>query len=489
MTTTVNLRKMLHRKAWEFCTPSTGNTSAGSWVDSDKSDIIPLHDSTYFVNGASGIFCYNADQDAWQQIPNSGIAGAFGAGSCGEFLALGMLGGSATSTVTAGTTTTLTTTRTLVRGIDGCKIRVVSGTGIGYNGVVTSTTLGTNSVITVTPANGVAFDATTVFEVYSGSLWFFNAGSSAVGFSVYDRATNAWTAKSVTNLPTAWGTSGQLVGTPGINATFDSGTGIAGSTSTTLNTSKTYLLNSIANSQIRITAGTGNGQVRTISSNTAGANSIITVSSSWTVTPDTTSVFAIEGNSDYLYLMGNNAVATYRYSISANTWTLLAPTSARAGGLGAGGTADWIDGVTTWSASTVGISLFQNGSITKQNGRFILSFRGGATSNLDVYDISLNTWVAVATSYGNALETFSTGSCSVDMAGSIYIQKEGTGRIFRFDVNRWVLEPYATNSYMQSTTVEGDKMFVQRYTDGGTAINILYTQHHSRNELLRMLDI
>jgi hypothetical protein len=223
MTTTVNLRKLLHRKAWEFCTPAPSNTAAGSFLDCDKSDLIPGHNTTYFVNGVSGIYNYNADQDAWLQLPNSGAAGAFAAGACGEFLPLGMLGGAATSPVTAGTASTLTSTRTLTRDLGGCVLRVLSGTGIGYTGTVLENTLGANAIITVTPANGVAFDATTVFEVYSGALWFFNAGTTAVGFSVYDRATNAWTAKSVTGLPTSFGTDGQLIGTPGIAGAFDSG--------------------------------------------------------------------------------------------------------------------------------------------------------------------------------------------------------------------------------------------------------------------------
>lgn len=486
MTTNFNLRKLLHRKAWEFATPSVGSTAAGSWVNSDKTDLIPSHDCTFFVNGASGIYNYNADQDAWMQLPNSGIAGTFAAGACGEFLPIGMLGGASTSTATAGTTTTVTTNRTIIRSIDGCTIRVTSGTGVGYEGTVSSATLGANSILTVTPANEVAFDATTVFVVYSGSLWFFNSGTTAVGFSVYDRATNAWTAKSVTGLPTAWGTGGQLIGTPSVASQFVTGTATAGA-ATTLTTNKTLLLNQFANYQVRINDGTGKGQVRVIASHTAGANSVLTVSTAWTVNPDATSTYVIEGDNNSLYLFGNNAVTAYKYSISANTWATLAPTAARAGAMAAGGTADWIDGVETWNAASSSVNHYLT-TIQRQNGRFIYSFRGGASSALDIYDIALNTWISGVV-YGNQLETFTTGSCSVDVAGAILIQKEGTGRIFRFDVARNVLEPYTTNVYMQSTTTEGDKMFVQTFKDGATKIRFLYTQMHSRAELLRMMDI
>ena len=85
-------------------------------------------------------------------------------------------------------------------------------------------------------------------------------------------------------------------------------------------------MNQWCNYQVRITAGTGIGQVRTITTNTATTLTVPT----WTVTPDVTSVYAIEANDDFIYLFGNNAVTAYRYSISAGTWTTLAPTTARA---------------------------------------------------------------------------------------------------------------------------------------------------------------
>lgn len=139
-------------------------------------------------------------------------------------------------------------------------------------------------------------------------------------------------------------------------------------------------MNSWTNYQIRITSGTGKGQTRTIASNTS---TVITVSSAWTTVPDATSVYAIEGNDDYLYLLGNNAVTMYRYSISGNTWTVLTPGVARAGAPIAGMSANWI-------ASTGTGSEWDNES-NVQNGKYLYSFRGG-TSVLDRYDIAANSW-------------------------------------------------------------------------------------------------
>lgn len=444
---------------------------------------MPQRDCNYLVAGVSAIYNYNADEDAWALLPASGATGTFAAGACGEFRALGAMGGVQDQTATAGTTTTLTTNKTITRNLVGSKIRVISGAGVGYEGTVASNTIGANSVITVTPANGVAFGATTVFRVWSGSLWFFNAGTVAVGFSVYDRATNAWTTKSVTNLPTAWGTTGQLVSTESLAGTFETGTSTGSNTTTTLNnTGKSWLVNAYTNYQVRITGGTGIGQIRTIASNTATA---LTVSVAWTVTPDATSVYAVEGNDDFLYLLGNASTALYKFVVSTNTWSTISPGSARGGAAGAGVTADWIDSVqdTDWAGATG--NLLTTG-VYKQNGRYIYSFRGGAANSLDVYDIAANTWIS-AMAYGNMTETFTTGSCSTDFGGNIYIAKEATGRLFRFDVAKNTLDGLTTNLHPQSTATDGGKLLVIPYVDGSTKLPYLYVLQHTRVEMLRMM--
>ena len=492
MTTTSKLRKMLHRKTPEFCAFNpAGNTASGSFVVSDKSNIIPAHDIAYYVGAASAIWNYNADNDSWIQIPNSGITGTFAAGSCGEFRALSAPSGTFDKTATGGSTTTINTNLTITRDCTGYEIYVVGGAGAGYVGTVTSTIMGANAILTVSPASAVAFDTTTVFRAYGGSLWFFNAGTTAVGFSVYDRITNAWTSRSVTGLPTAWGTDAQLVSTGGRMSNGGAGfvTGTASSaTSTTLvdSTKTTWLTNMWTNYQVRITGGLGRGQIRTISSNTTGGS--LTVSTAWTVTPDATSTYRIEGLDDVFYLFGNNAVTLYRFTVSTNTWTTITPTVARGGSYGAGGTADWIDGVkdTRWTDASYG--AYYTTSLIRQNGRYIYSFRGAGTSILDVYDIAANTWISNVP-YGQQMETFTTGSCSVDLDGNIYIQKDATGRVYRLDVAKNVLEPYVLNPNPQGTATAGDKMFITTYNDGGDNINFLYTLSGTRTELARWVMI
>jgi hypothetical protein len=478
MTTTVALKKLLHPKRWETRTPAPANAVAGSFVTGDKYDLLN-GSKAFFVQAAAVVYMYEGDEDSWLQIPASGIAGTFGAGACGEFRALGALGGTFNQTATAGGAASITTNKTIVRSLAGCRLRAIAGTGVGFDGTVVSNTLGANSVITT---SGGTFDATTVFQVFSGSLWFFCPGAGAVGFRVYDRATNAWTAKSVTGLPTTFGTDGQLVSTIGSAKAFASGTATAGGASTLTNSGKAWGTNMWANYQIRITAGTGAGQIRTIASNTG---TVITTSAAWAVNPSTDSVYSIEGNADFMYLLGNNAVTMYRYQVSTDTWSTLSPTAARAGAAALGFSANWIDNVSGWDNETL-VNNLQAGTLYRQNGRYIYSFRGGATSTLDVYDIAANTWIS-GLAYGNQQETFNAGSSYVDNDGQIYIHKEATNRYFAFDVGTNILRSLSTNFTVQSTTVVGNKLFMLPYNDGGTEILFLYTLMHTGTILNRIL--
>lgn len=80
MTTTVNLRKLLHRKAWESCTPAPAAAVAGAFVVSDKHDQ-NNGSRAFYVAGVSSIWMYEGLEDSWVQLPNSGATGTFGAGA------------------------------------------------------------------------------------------------------------------------------------------------------------------------------------------------------------------------------------------------------------------------------------------------------------------------------------------------------------------------------------------------------------------------
>lgn len=469
MATVNNLRKVLDRKEWEMMTPSPVTNGAGMFTITDPTG---EDKALMYVTSASTIMRYDHHQDAFQTLPASGIAGTFAAGACGTFHHHGPSG-----TATAGSTTTIATNLTINRSLKGYRVRITAGPNAGELRTIASNTLGANSVITVTVAYATPITTASAYLLLTGRYWFFNAGTSAVGFSYYDRALNTWTPRSVTNLPTSWGTDGRLVSTC-VNAesSFATGTSTGTNTSTTLNnTGKAWTVNQFANFQVRITAGLGAGQVRQIVSNTATA---ITVSAAWTITPDATSQYAIEGSDDVLYLLGNNAVTMYKFVISTNTWSTITPAVARGGAFAASGGANWVFEVTdpAWNAENKII-----------NGRRIYSFRGGSSALLDYYDIAENKWYALT--YTPQVDTFNTGSCYDYDENYIVIQKENTGRLFRYDIAENRLIPFSTLVYPDGAAVIGDKIWTKSYTDGATTLKWVYKLRSSGNELFRCLMI
>jgi hypothetical protein len=226
----------------------------------------------------------------------------------------------------------------------GRTIRFLTGTAanIGLERTITGVIInpGGTSTIQWSSALPAVVASTDTFAIDTGRFFVVNAGTFALGsIKEFDPLTLTWGSNlSITGLPATWGTDGRLISTPS-HVTYASGTATAGGASTLTNSAKTWTANQWTSYQVRITGGTGSGQIRTIASNTGTA---LTTSTAWTTTPDATSTYVIEGNDDFLYLMGNNAVTLYRYSISGNTWTTLAPGVARAGAPVAGTVAAWV---------------------------------------------------------------------------------------------------------------------------------------------------
>jgi len=462
-----NLRKVLDRKEWEMMTPCPTANSTGMFTVTDPSG---EDKAVLYVCSASVIYRYDHFQDSWQLLPASGLAGVFGAGSCGTFHHHGSSG-----TATAGSTTTLTTNLTINRSLKGYKIRITGGSAAGDERVILSNTYGANSVITVETPFSTAITVSSTYLLLTGRYYFFNAGTSAVGFGYYDRALNTWTTRSVTGLPTAWGTDARLCQTfSPTDKPIVSGTTTSATSTTLVNSTKNWTTNQWTNYQVRIISGTGVGQVRTITGNTATSLSV----SAWTTIPDATSNYVIEGNDDYLYLLGNNAITMYRYSISANTWTTLSPTTARGGAFATGGGANWVSSCqdTAWTNENAII-----------NGRRIYSFRGGGGTALDYYDIPSNAWVALT--YTPQADTFTTGTAYDYDDCYIYIQKENTGRIFRYIIPENRLIPWSALIYPNSTATVGDKMWTKSIADGSNEIKWVYTLGHTNNILFRCMMI
>lgn len=478
MPTTNGNRKILDLKRWVFCAPCPVASAAGSFIVSSRH----FRQQQLLIRSNTEALIYNPSEDGWVNIASPALAGTFGAGASGTAGAwsTGSTIGASSLTATGGSTTAINTNQTLARDLRGYRVQILAGPNAGAVLDIVSNTTGSNSIITVA-AQASAFSASTVYRLLTPRWYILGAGTLAAGsFRVYDYATNTWTTLSNTNLPATVGTDGKLIATPsvvdGAFKQFATGTATAGGASTIDNSAKSWATNQWANFQIRITAGTGAGQIRTISSNTGTQ---ITVSAAWTTQPDATSQYSIEGNDDFLYYMGSNAVTLYRYSISGNSWSTLTPGVARAAAPGAGMSGHWIHSVpaTDWTSENAII-----------NGRRIYSFRGAAGAVLDYYDIAANTWVNGVV-YAPNTETFAAGTKYALHDGVLYIQKEATGRWFAFDIARSEMFPWSTMLYPQGAAIVGDTAFDVVYKDGATDIFYVYMLLNTSNILLRQMVI
>jgi len=478
MATTNGNRKLLDLKRWEFCTPSPVATGAGMFVASSRH----FKQQQLFVSSATVHHLYNPQEDGFVQIPSGALAGTFAVGACGVATAVGPTG-----TATAGTTSTITTGLTLARDLRGYSIHITGGPNAGATLAITSNTIGAASVITV-PVQASAFTSSTTFRLLTPRWYVLNAitaagTTTANVFKFYDLALNTWTAAETGATdgiaPAAViGTDSKLISTPSWVGSgykqFATGTATAGGASTLTNAAKTWTVNQWTNSQVRIVSGTGAGQIRTIASNTA---TVLTTSAAWTTAPDATSVYSVEGNDDFIYYMGSAAVTLYRYSISAGTWTTLTPGAARAGAPAVGMSAHWVFESTDAAWTNESAIL---------NGRYIYSFRGGAGAILDRYDIAGNTWVS-GLAYAPATEVFGAGTKYNYDGEYIYIQKDATGRWFRYNVVTGEQDGWTTMTYTQGAAVAGDTCFDARYTDGATTIIYVYMILNTSNIMLRCM--
>jgi hypothetical protein len=478
MATTNGNRKILDLKRWEFCTPSPNATAAATFIVSSRH----YRQQQLHVVSNTVANLYNPQEDGWIAVPSPALAGTFGAGACGVAgsFSTGTTVAASSLTATAGTTTTITTNQTLARDLRGYSVYFVGGTNAGKTKTIASNTIGTNAVITFDSAEAVAFDATSQYRLKTPVFYVLGAGTLAAGsFRKYDFATNTWTTLAITGLAATIGTDGRMISTPawidnGFKS-FATGTATAGGASTLTNSAKAWATNQWTNYQIRISGGTGAGQIRTVASNTG---TVITVSAAWTTQPDATSTYSIEGNDDFIYFIGNNAVTLYRYSISGNAWSTLTPGVARGGAPGAGMGGTWIHSVSAADWNNENLIL---------NGRYIYSFRGAAGALLDRYDIAGNTWAAIT--YSPATETFTTGTKYAYCKDRLYLTKESTGRWFAFDFAENAMQPFTTSTYTQGAAVLGDTAFDVTYKDGATEIDYVYFLLNTSTVLLRQMVI
>lgn len=473
MTVTNNNVAGVHKKEWQFMTPMPVASAAGSFVVTDG---VERDNLVLYVQSATVHYLASHDEDAAPvQIPSLALAGVFGAGACGERQRW-----SNTLTANGGSSSTVTTTSVINSLAIGKTIRFYTGALAGKDVVCTGVIVNPGGTSTLQFATqGASAANTDTFAVSTGRFFILNAYATVAAgvFKSYDPLTGVVTTLTTTNLPAAWGTDGRIVSTPS-DEIFASGTATGGTTTLLTNSAKTWTVNQWTNYQVKATSGAGVVNYRTVASNTATG---IVPTVAFTFTPDGTTTYEITGNDDFLYILGNNVVTMYKYSVSANTITAMAPTTARAAALVTGGSANWV-------AKTGDANWADESNI--KDGRYIYSMRGGASAVLDRFDIAGGTagagaWAAIT--YTNQAETFTTGSSYALSGNYLYIRKDATHRFFKYSIRGNRLEGLTQNLYQDGTAVVGDKLWLWNFRENNTnKIKYLYSLRNTGSEVFRM---
>lgn len=477
-----NNDRILHRKEWQTMTPADTITAGGAFIASSNSGDARF---ALYVLSATVHYLYDNQEDAWLPIASGAFSPAITSGACGTYSDW-----SPTYTATGGTTTTITValnTHNLNQYVVGKYVEFLSGTAanLGLRREITniSTTGVAGSTITLTIAAAAAVVVNTdTFRINSGSFFVFTSGVLATSFKRFDIGTMSWgSALSIAGLAATFGTDGRMVTTGMYGVSYDSGTASAGAATTLTDSSKSWGTDQWINYQVRITGGTGIGQIRPITDSTG----TVLTTAAWTTNPDATSTYVIEGDENAIYLLGNNAVTLYKYSISANTWSTVSPTAARGGAAVAGMSADFVGvtGDTRWADIT-----------SIQDGRYIYSFRG-TTSVLD--RLSLNggtagayTWETIT--YQPSLQTWGTGTGSDWSSGTpyIYLAKDGSAtvpqRIYKYDVVGNTMTPVGSDWFLGGVALLGNKIWIQFLSSAGT-IRWLYVLQSTSTNLRRIM--
>ena len=166
---------------------------------------------------------------------------------------------------------------------------------------------------------------------------------------------------------------------------FDSGIGSgAGSTTTLVDSTKSWVVNRWKNYAVKITAGTGRGQIIQILSNTA---TTLTFYKPISVVTDATSVYTIIGDSDKLYLvLGSNAgMLILNLKDDLSTYGRLADSGLASNGSAQVGSnkqmaiASLANATTTATITTVNAHMFKVGASVIIKGATDANFNGTFT--------------------------------------------------------------------------------------------------------------
>jgi len=520
-----NFKRVLDRQMWVMTSPSPNAHAAGSSICADLRSDISRNPFVYQLVSNTVLNRYNIVTKSWNLVGSPGLGGTFGLGSTTVFTPSRGLNG----TITTGASTTIIPTSTPITAVGvnmlgnrggsgeyGYKIRIIGLTSgkleerfIVANTGGTTPTFELDAPLTFTPSSG------DLYEILAGRVYMLGASTiAATSFRSLEISTNLFANGGTTGLPTI-GTDSSMVALdeqytpydcePGdgfIKGTFKydeniveryalTATATAAGTLTGQATGgdADVLTNEYRNFQIRIVQDlinpTAVGQRRIIASHTAGTSPVYTLGSNWSVTPSSTAKYVIEypnlillrtsaTTTTYTYNYNNATVTNGTNSITADTWSTTyfgaAPANNGAGGL---------------FVPSYGIR-----PDTLKNARhsFTYFFRGGASSTLDLLDISgaaTGTWTGAIIYDGAVTLTTGTGGSYAPYANTgrfFYLNAyaaSATNQIYRLDVQNRVLSPYTPTDWIQSgTATTGNRVATYAAFDGNDKYDMVFVLSH-----------
>lgn len=467
MATTINLKKLLDIPRWHPLS-NTENTAAGGFSYATANDVNNLE---MVITGTSTGYIYSAAGDALLITPAPGTTfPTMGPGCCSTAINVGPTGACPFN----GTTTQFQINETIRSALKGYKVLITSGPAAGDIREISGNTMGPNGTIYVKTPFSTALTTASNYRLLTPRFYFHVSSSTSGAFQVFDYVTFSWILRTASGI--SFSSEGQMTSTDTFFCndfvSYATGTATGGSGTTLENTSKNWTANQFVNAQIRITAGTGAGQIRTITSNSATS---ITVGG-WSTIPDNTSQYSIEGNQDHIYVGGVGSTAVSRYSVSSNSWTSVAVRPTVTGTNG------------TFLHIYQNKALHWNVENSLLNGRYIYAPRNGAI--MDVYDIALNTWSSISTVY---LESNSTSVGWATDGNKIYFlnyRNSSINKVFEVDpANGTGFIPINTLAISSGlgSIAGGKRLRVHTFKDGNTEVKFLYYHVSNGNIQYRLL--
>jgi hypothetical protein len=283
-------------------------------------------------------------------------------------------------------------------------------------------------------------------------------------------------------------------------ALLNQGYASSGSTTTLVDSTKSWLPSQWLNYKVRITAGTGFGNELTITASNATTLTYTTQS----FTPDATSkyivmdTFGIATSGSTTTLVDTtkawtvNQWAGKRVRLTSGTFQMqeLLITSNTATALTFALTTA-PDATTTYqilsiAARGVGVELEWcfGTSETTTRGKYMLAPRGGGFTGFDRYDLTTETF-----EYGYMVqpqsEPLSTGTMyTYDGVDTIYFTNNATSRVFAYNVTQNKVNAYGMVPYGMGAAVLDNRMEIIQTVDG---LKYLYIMRHSGQEMWRTL--